>query len=80
MNFATIGRKIPLLGRNVDERFVTHRLQSTSLAGIIGGVSAILLFAYRFYINHLWSWDLFAIAVIILGVKMSMMAWYLLTD
>ncbi len=80
MNFATIGRKIPFLGRSVDERFLRHRLHSTSLAGIVGGISAILLFCYRFYIEHVWSWDILAIALIIVGVKLSMMIWYLITD
>jgi hypothetical protein len=71
---------IPFLGRAIDERFLNHRLRSTSFGGIIGGVTAILLFAYRFYINHIWSWDLFTVAITIVGVKMTMMAWYLLTD
>ncbi len=71
---------IPILGRAIDERFLNHRLKSTSLAGIIGGVFASLLFAYRFYFNHVWSWDLFAVAVTIVGVKMTVMTWYLLTD
>ncbi|MCU1244357.1 MAG: hypothetical protein JWN02_267 [Acidobacteria bacterium] len=71
---------VPLLGRAIDERFLTHRLRSTSIAGIIGGVTAILLFAYRFYVNHIWSWDLFAVALTIAGVKMAAMAWYHFTD
>ncbi|MCU1231678.1 MAG: hypothetical protein JWO97_4562 [Acidobacteria bacterium] len=71
---------IPFLGRAIDERFLNHRLRSTSLGGIIGGVTATLLFAYRFYINHIWSWDLFTVAITIVGVKMAMMTWYLLTD
>ncbi len=41
------------LNRLVDERFLEHRRRSTSYAGIIGGVLAILLFAYRFYVNHI---------------------------
>jgi predicted membrane-bound spermidine synthase len=69
-----------IFGRRVDERFLNHRLRSTSLAGIIGGVSASLLFLYRFYVNHVWSWDLLSIAIVIVGVKMGMMLWYLLTD
>jgi hypothetical protein len=71
---------IPILGRAIDERFLNHRLKSTSLAGIIGGVFAICLFGYRFYVNHVWSWDLFAVAMTIVGVKMAVMTWYLLTD
>ena len=69
-----------LLGRVVDERFLDHRLRSTSLAGIIGGLVAIFLFAYRFYWNHIWSWDLFAVAITIVGVKLTAVLWYRLTD
>lgn len=72
--------KIPVVGLNIDERFLEHRRRSTSAAGIIGGVATILLWAYRFYVNHIFSWDLFAIALTIVGVKMSLMAWYYLTD
>ena len=71
---------LPFLGRAIDERFLNRRLRSTSLAGVIGGVSATLLFAWRFYINHIWSWHVLSIALIIVGVKMAMMAWYFITD
>ncbi len=71
---------LPLVGRAVDERFLNRRLRATSLGGVIGGVVAILLFAWHFYVNHTWSWDLFIVVATILGVKMSVMAWYLLTD
>jgi hypothetical protein len=71
---------LPFLGRAIDERFFTHRLRSTSTAGIVGGILATLLFAYHFYIDHVWSWDLFTVAIAIVGVKMSLMLWYYLTD
>jgi hypothetical protein len=71
---------IPFAGRTIDERFLNHRLRSTSLAGVIGGVAAICLFAYRYYVNHLWSWDLFAVAVTIVAVKLAAMTWYHLRD
>jgi hypothetical protein len=71
---------IPVVGKFVDERFLTHRQRSTSLAGIVGGVLASLLFAYRFYANHVWSWDLFTVALTIVGVKLAAMMWYRLTD
>ncbi len=71
---------LPIVGRAVDERFLNRRLRATSLGGVIGGVVAILLFAYRFYFNHMWSWDLFIVIATILGVKLSVMAWYMLTD
>jgi hypothetical protein len=71
---------IPLIGRMVDERFLNHRLRSTSLAGVIGACTAIFLFTYRFCVNQVWSWDLFTIAVTFVGIKLGAMAWYLLTD
>ena len=72
--------KIPILGALVGERFLTHRLRSSSMAGIIGGVLSIVLFEYRYAINHVWSWDLFTVAVTIVSVKLTMMIWYRLTD
>jgi len=71
---------IPIVGKVVDERFLNHRLRATSLAGIIGGILAICLFAYRYYFNHLWSWDLFAVAVTIVAVKLTVMIWYRVND
>jgi hypothetical protein len=71
---------IPILGRRIDERFLNHRLRSTSLAGIVGGLTAIGLFLYRYNANHVWSWDLFAVAITIVVVKLAAMTWYLLTD
>ncbi len=71
---------IPVLGTRIDERFLNHRLRSTSLAGIVGGLAAIGLFAYRYYVNHVWSWDLFAVAITIVAVKLAAMTWYRLRD
>jgi hypothetical protein len=71
---------IPILGKEIDERFFMHRLKSTSLAGVVGGVTAVSLFAWRFYIDHIWSWDLLAVALTIVGIKLAAMAWYHFTD
>jgi hypothetical protein len=71
---------IPIPIGKPDERFLTHRLKSTSLAGVIGGVTAAGLFAWRYYIDHVWSWDLLVIAVTVVGVKLAAMAWYHFTD
>ena len=70
---------LPVAGL-VDERFLNHRLRSTSLAGIIGGLCGLSLFAYRYYANHIWSWDLFAVVATILGVKLLALAYYRITD
>jgi hypothetical protein len=71
---------LPFIGRAVDERFLDRRRRSTSIAGIIGGILAALLFEWRYFINHIWSWDLLAVALTIAGVKMAMMAWYFWKD
>src|SRR5207245_8145036 len=68
--------KVPILGIPIDERFLTHRLRSTTIAGITGGLVAIGLFAYRYYVDHFWSWDLFAVGATIVLVKLSMMFSY----
>jgi hypothetical protein len=72
--------RIPVLGTIVDERFLNRRLKSSSLGGIIGCIVAVILFEYRYLVNHIWSWDILSIALTIVGVKMAMMAWYLITD
>ena len=71
---------IPILNKVVDERFLNHRLRSTSLAGIMGAFVAIGLFEYRYVKYGLWSWDLLAVAMTMVGVKLSLMIWYHFTD
>jgi hypothetical protein len=41
---------------------------------------AILLFAYRFYVDHIFSWDLLAVSITVVAVKLSLMSWYYVTD
>ena len=69
-----------ILGRVVDERFLTHRLKSTSAAGIAAALVALGIFAYRFYVRGVWSWDVLAVAMTFVGIKLALMAWYLFTD
>lgn len=68
------------LDKVVDERFLDHRRRSTSAAGVFAGLTALGLFAYRFYFGHVWSWDLFAVALAYVVVKLVLMFWYVLTD
>jgi hypothetical protein len=63
----------------VDERFLEHRRRSTSLAGIIACLVAVGHFEYRFFFNHIWSWDLLSVALTMVVVKLSLMIWYRLT-
>jgi hypothetical protein len=71
---------IPIPIGEPDERFLMHRLKSTSLAGICGGVLAAGLFSYRYYVNDVWSWDLLAVAVAFAVVKLTAMAWFRIRD
>jgi hypothetical protein len=66
-----------ILRRLGDERFLSHRLRSTSAGGIAGGTLAALLFAWHGYVDHTWRWDLLAVALTVGVVKLTLMAWYL---
>jgi len=68
------------LPKAIDERFLTHRLRSTSAAGIIGGVFSLLLFLFRFYVQHRLNWDLLAVGATFVVVKLAFMTWYHFTD
>ena len=72
--------RIPILGIEVDERFLRHRQRSTSLAGIAGGVLSAVLLEYHFLVDKVWRWDLFAVAMTFVGVKIGLMVWYFLTE
>jgi hypothetical protein len=63
-----------------DERFLAHRQRSTSTAGIIAGVTSLLLFEYRYFISHVANWDLLAIGITFVAVKMTLMVWYAVHD
>ena len=72
--------KLPFLGRLIDERFLMHRLRSTSLGGLAGACTAFVLFEYRNFHDHVFSGDLFAVLVAIAVVKLAAMIWYRLHD
>ncbi len=72
--------RIPILGIVIDERFLEHRRRSTSMASIVGGWVAVGLFGYRYFVNGIWSWDLLAVALTIVAVKLTLLTWYRLTD
>ena len=65
---------------NVDERFLMHRLRATSFAGMAGGVTASLLFAYYYFLEQSPRWDLLAVALVIAAVKLGALAFYRMTD
>lgn len=72
--------RIPGLGILIDERFLTHRLRSTSIAGIAGCILAVALFEWRYFVDHVVSWDLLAVALTFVVVKLTVLTWYRLTD
>ena len=50
------------------------------IAGVVAGVVAMGLFAYRYYSAHVWSWDLLAVGVTMAAVKWALMLWFHWTD
>jgi hypothetical protein len=71
---------VNILARFFDERFLTHRQRSTSLAGMISAAVSLLLFEYRFYVNDVFSRDLLAVGVTFVAVKLALMVWYAVKD
>ena len=51
-----------------------------SLAGIFGAWVAVGIFEYRCFHDHFLSWDLLAVLIVMVTVKMAMMVWYRLND
>lgn len=72
--------KLPVLGMTVDERFLNHRLRSTSLGGIVSAVLALGLFEYHLLRQHVFHWELLAVGLTMVVVKLGAMAWYHFTD
>ena len=69
-----------LLQRFVDERFLTHRLRSSSTAGIATAALALVVFEYRLLMQAIWSWDLLAAGATFVVIKLALMLWYTATD
>jgi hypothetical protein len=66
--------------RAIDERFLMHRLRSTSIAGL-----AAILVTAGFFFHSLWAkevirWDLFVIIATAAVVKLAVLIWYRFTD
>ncbi len=72
--------RIPILGKLVDERYLEHRRRSSSTAGFVTLIVAIVLWEYRLLVEHIMSWDLLAVIVTFGVVKMSLFFWYRFQD
>ena len=73
-------KRVPILGKLVDERFLSHRRRAQRAAGLAGFIVADLLFAYRLFVNHIRSWDLSAVVMTVAAVYLILIVWYLVTE
>ena len=69
-----------VLRETVDERFLMHRLKATSIASMAGITVAMGLFAFHYWKDHVWNWELFSIGATMALVKQGIMAWYRRTN
>jgi hypothetical protein len=46
----------------------------------VGFIVADLLFGYRYFVNHVRSWDLAAVVLTVAVVYIVLIAWYLVTE
>ncbi len=72
--------RIPLIGVNIDERFLYHRRRSTSLAAMAGALLAGGMFEYDWFARHFWNRELISILIVMVVVKFATMTWYHFTD
>jgi hypothetical protein len=70
---------LPLIG-TLDERFLMHRLRSTSIAGLTAVALTGGLFIYDAAVDSVLRWDLFAIVATAAVVKVACMTWYRFKD
>jgi uncharacterized membrane protein YhhN len=73
-------KQVPILGKLVDERFLSHRRRAQRAAGLTGFLVADVLFGYRYFVNHVFSWDLLAVVLTIAAVYFVLMVRYLCTE
>ena len=73
-------KKIPVLGKFIDERFMSHRRRAQRAAGLTGFIVADLIYGYRFLINHVQNWDLLAVVLSVATVYLVLIVWYLFTE
>ena len=70
-------KKVPFVGKLVDERFMNHRLRAQRAAGLAAFLVADFLFGYRYFVNHVLSWDLVAVILTMAVVYLVLIVWYL---
>ncbi len=73
-------KRVPILGKLVDERFLTYRRRAQRVAGLTAFIVADVLFAYRYFVNHVRSWDLLAVVMTVAVVYIVLIVWYLVNE
>ena len=68
------------LRRFLDERFWEHRRRSTSIAGVSSAAFALLLFEYYVLFGDGPRWDLFAVGLVFVVVKIGLMVRFSLSN
>jgi hypothetical protein len=63
-----------------DERYLIHRLKSTSVAGMVGGVLMGIWILYQYFKEAVFRWDLMSILLIMGVVKLSLLLYYRKTN
>jgi hypothetical protein len=76
----TLLNRVSIFHKLIDERFRSHRLRAQRAAGLCGFIVADLLFVYRYLVNHIWSWDLLAVILTTVVVKLGLISWYSLNE
>jgi hypothetical protein len=71
-------KKVPILGKLVDERFLSYRRRAQRIGGLIGFIVADALWGYRYLVNHIQSWDLLAVVLTVAVVYIVLIVWYLI--
>jgi hypothetical protein len=72
--------RLPEIAGSIDERFWRHRLKSTSYGGQAAILLAGVLWFYRQFHDHFFSWDLFAVIGTMAVVKVAALVWFRLRD
>jgi uncharacterized membrane protein YhhN len=70
-------KKVPVLGKLIDERFLSHRRRAQRMAGLTGFLLADALYLYRYFVYHVQSWDLLAVVVTVAVVYLILIVRYL---
>ena len=72
--------RIPLIGVNMDERYLDHCRRSTRWAVMAGALTAGGWWEYDWFARHFCNWALLSTLAAMLVVKYAGMAWYHFTD